>query len=142
MQPCRSGLGVLVDGKLNMSHIQPKRANHILVCIKDSIANRSKEVVAPLHSALVRPHFDYCMQFWAPQQKMDIKILQHVQRRATKMLKGLEGMTHEELLRILGLFSLEKRRMRGDFIAVYNLLMMGSGEGGFVLFSCPVINST
>lgn len=106
-----SDLGVLVDGKPNMSHIKPKRANHILGCIKDSIANWSKAAIAPKHSMLVRPHLKCCVQFWAPQCK-DIKTLEHVQRSATKMLKELEDMTYEELLRILGLFSLEKRRLK------------------------------
>ncbi|KAK4831440.1 hypothetical protein QYF61_017603 [Mycteria americana] len=57
------------------------------------------------------------------------------------MVKGLEGMTYEEQLRILHLFSLEKRRLKGDLIAVYNFFMRGSGEGGadlFFLVSVPV----
>ncbi|KAJ7412613.1 hypothetical protein WISP_95188 [Willisornis vidua] len=43
-----------------------------------------------------------------------------------KMVKDLEGKLYEEWLRSLGLFSLKKRRLRGDFTEVFNILMRGS----------------
>ncbi|KFQ30356.1 hypothetical protein N331_07203, partial [Merops nubicus] len=139
--PEERDLGVLVDEKLNMSQqcaLAAQKAKQILGCIKRSVASRSREVILPLYSALVSPHLESCIQFWSPHYKRDVDLLERVQRRAPRMIRGLEQLCCEDRLRELGLFSLEKRRLRGELIVAFQYLRGAykkAGEGLFRLLS-------
>ena len=75
-------LGILVDNRLAMSQqcaFVAKRASGVLWCIKKSVASRSREVILPLYSALVRPHLEYCLSSGLLKFKKDWELIEKVQ---------------------------------------------------------------
>jgi len=104
-------LGVLVDGRLTMSQhcaLFAKKANGILGRIRRSVASRSREVLLPLYTALVRPHLEYSVQFWAPHFKKEEELLGESPAEGYKDDEGLEHLSYVERMRELGLFSVKK----------------------------------
>ncbi|CAM4380368.1 unnamed protein product [Caretta caretta] len=98
-------LGVLIDHRMTMSRqcdMAVKKANAVLGCSRRGISSRDKEVLVLLYKALVRSHLEYCVQFWSPMFKKDEFKLEQVQRRATRMILGMENLSYERILKELG----------------------------------------
>lgn len=118
-------LGVTISSNLKFSqqcNESVNKANRMIGLIKRNFAFKSKEIVLPLYNSFVRPHLEYAVQFWSPHHAKDIAKLEGVQRRATKIIPSLRNKSYEERLSELNLFSLEKRRLRGQLIECFKIL--------------------
>src|SRR6218665_4018006 len=118
-------LGVWIDKDLKWSHPCRKAASKamsVLGMIKRSFKHIDVESFKILYNTYIRPHLEYCVQVWNPYHKNDIECLEKVQRRPTKLIRVLAKVSYEERLQKLGLFTLERRRMRGDLIETYKIL--------------------
>eukprot|EP00061_Rhincodon_typus_P004210 g22010.t1 len=99
-----------------------KKAFGMVAFIGQCIECRSWEVMLRLYRTLVRPLLEYCVQFWCPCNTKDVVKLEKVQKRFTRMLPELEGLSYRERLNRLGLFSLECRRLRDNLKEVYKIM--------------------
>ena len=118
-------LGIKITPELNFSsHIDlcVKKANRMLGLIGRSFTKKTVPVIINLYKSMVRPHLDYCSPFWNPYLKKDIDKIECVQRRATKMIPDLRGKTYEDRIAVLGLTTLETRRIKQDLIQLFKIL--------------------
>jgi len=88
------------------------------------MVSRSREMILPLYSLLVRSHQEYCVQMWSPQHRKDTELLELVQRKASKMIPGIQHLPCEDTEKI-GLYSMGKKRLQGDLRKAFQHLKGG-----------------
>ena len=118
-------LGILIDCKLDFGcHIKEivGRANRMIGMIRSSFVCLNKKMFLNLYLALIRPLLEYCVQVWSPHLQKYIKLIEGVQRRATRLVPELRELPYEERLKELKLTTLEERRVRGDMIETYKII--------------------
>lgn len=135
-QPCRKGFRVSCVWKAKhepaVSTCSPNGLLHPVPHQKRS--SQQDEGADSLWGTLMRPHLEYCISVWGPQNKKDVELLEQTEKRVMKMIKGLEHLSYGGRLRKLGLFSMKKRRLQGDFTITF-LYWKGAykQEGDFLL---------
>jgi hypothetical protein len=137
-------LGVIVSSNFKVSNQcikAAKKGNQILGLIRRTITCRSKEIIVRLYKSLVRPHLEYCIQAWRPHLVKDTEVLEKVQRRATRMIRECTGKTYDERLTMVGLTTLECRRVRADLLEVFKILKGYEGVEEQLFFSRHISNT-
>ena len=133
-------LGVRIDDQLKFREqaaAAASRANRILGLIRHSFCHLDRTTLPILYKTIVRPLLEYGNQVWGPFNMSDKKLLERVQRRATKLVPEIRHHPYQERLRLLKLPSLQYRRRRGDMITMYNIMQGHVGLDKECLFSEP-----
>jgi ribonuclease P/MRP protein subunit RPP40 len=115
-------LGVTLSRNLKFSthiRIQANKATAILGQLKRTFRFWTIATCRTLYCAFVRPHLEYAAAVWSPHSKKDIKILESVQRRATKLVSRYDNWSYADCLAVFGLTTLQERRVRGDMIQLF-----------------------
>ena len=135
-------LGVIISNDLKVGKQCGKAANkgnQILGLIKRTVISRKKKVILNLYKTLVRPHLEYCIQAWRPHLVKDIEKLEKVQKGGLpKMIEECRGKSYKERIQMLGLTTLETRRVRADMLEVFKILKGYEGINGDCFFKYSV----
>ena len=121
-------LGILIDSELKFRQQAASavsKASRVLAIIRKSFVNFDPFILPLLYKTLVRPILEYGNAIWGPFNRADQQLVERVQRRATRLVVSLRGLSYKDRLRSLNLPSLYYRRLRGDMIRVYNLINGG-----------------
>ena len=119
---CERDLGIMLTSNLKWGKQISNaagRANSILGRIKNSFSYFDVEMASLVYTVFVRPHLEFAVPVWSPYSECDIKKLESVQHRATRMVKGIKKMKYEQRLKVYGITDLKTRRERGDLIQFY-----------------------
>ena len=98
-----------------------KKANQVLGQILRAFTYRDKTHFVKLFTSRVRCHLEYAIQAYSPWLVKDIEVLEAVQRRAIRQVRGLHG-SYEDKLKQCGLTLLKDRRVRGDLIQTFKIV--------------------
>ena len=118
-------LGVLISKDLKFSKqylLAKNKPNLMLGMINKGLSYKSAELISKLYRSYIRPHLEYCIQFWSPINLKDADMLEGVQRGAAKIILSLRKLSYEERLKSLGAFSLSRRGFMGDTIEVFKMI--------------------
>jgi len=118
-------LGIHFTNTLNFDvHVNKavNKANSLIGLIRRNFTYMDSKLFLLLYKALIRPHLDYGNIIWFPTLKKNKRIIENVQRRATRMIPDLKGLSYEERLSRLNLPTLEYRRKRGDLIQLFKII--------------------
>ena len=114
-------LGICLDNKLTFETPITKKANKangMIAVIKKSFTKVTKQVFLSIYKCLIRPHLEFANLIWHPRLIKHQKILENVQRRATRLVRCVKNLSYHERLKELNLSSLEYRRKRGTMIGI------------------------
>ncbi|MGL5707265.1 MAG: RNA-directed DNA polymerase, partial [Aeromonas sp.] len=124
-------LGVRITSDFKPSKhciVAAQKARNELFRICGTVSSRNPEVMVPLYKAIVRPHLEYCVQAWAPYSRKDTECVEKVQKQATRLIRHQKLISYKDRLKKLDLFSLTKRRLRGDLIETFKIVKGISGS--------------
>jgi ribonuclease P/MRP protein subunit RPP40 len=137
-------LGIIVQDNLKCAGQCAKvvkTANRVMGMIKRTFGNFSRNIIVKLYKSLIRPRLQYAIQAWRPHLKKDIDLIESVQRRVTRLVVGSKGKGYEDRLQMLGLKTLETRRIRGDLIEVFKILRGIDNVDERLFFSKAISNT-
>lgn len=106
----------------NQCHTAAMKARKVMGIIKRTFQNLTEASFRTVYTSFVRPHLEYCSAAWNPHQAKDIKLLEDVQRWATKLVGPLRNKSYKKRLESLKLPTLSSRRFKGDLIEAYKLI--------------------